>query len=54
MRIKIDKKWQLIRKKKLPNKLNPSFPSIKDNKKKDRAGQKWFSPHPKILADQLI
>jgi hypothetical protein len=36
-------------------KLKPSFPIIKDNKKKDRAGQGWrISLHLQILADQLI
>jgi hypothetical protein len=30
-------------------KLKPSFPIIKDNKEKDRAGQGWgTSPHPQI------
>ena len=30
----------------------PSFPKIKDNRKKERAGQGWgTSPHPQILLD---
>ena len=36
-------------------KLKPSFSIIKDEKAKDRAGVVWgTSPHPQILADQLI
>ena len=37
-------------------KLKPSFPIITDNKTKDRAGvgDRGTSPHPQILADQLI